>query len=85
MWEWHLGFADGCDNITICDSDMCWRFIVVERCVGRSAMEVVMRGSRVGDGCEVIVVVELFLYWTTVVVVAELVLRWATGVISSVY
>ena len=64
---------------------MCWWFIVVERGVGRSAIEVVMEGSRVSDGCEVCVVVELWLYWTTIVVVADLLLRWATGVISSVY
>ena len=75
MWEWHLGFADGCDNNTICDSDVCWRFIVVERGVGSSAMEVVMGGSRVSDGCEVCVVVELWLYWTTIVVVAEFVVE----------
>ena len=48
-------------------------------------MEIVMGGSSVGDGCEVCVVVELWLYWTTVVVVVDLLLRWATGVISSVY
>ena len=75
LWEWHLGFADGCDNITICDSDVCWRFIIVERGVWRLAMEVVMGGSCVSDGCEVCVVVELWLYWTTIVVVAEFVVE----------
>ena len=85
LWEWHLGSANGCYNVTIGDGDVCWWFIVVERGVGRSAMEVVMGGSRVGDGCEVRVVVELWLLWTTNVVVAELLLGWATGVISSVY
>ena len=48
-------------------------------------MEIVMGGSSVGDGCEVGVVVELWLCWTMVDVVAELLLRWATGVNSSVY
>jgi len=38
-------------------------------------MEVVMGGSRVSDGCEVCVVVELWLYWTTIVVVAEFVVE----------
>ena len=32
---------------------MYWRFIVVERGIGSSAMEVVMGGSSVSDGCEV--------------------------------
>jgi hypothetical protein len=59
LWEWHLGFADGCDSITVCNSDMCWWFIVIERGVGSSAMEVVLGGSSVSDGCEVGVVVEL--------------------------
>ena len=45
----------------------------------------VMGRSRVSNGCEVCVVVELWLCWATIVVVAELLLRWATGVISSVY
>jgi len=38
---------------------MYWRFIVVERGIGSSAMEVVMGVSSVSDGCEVGVVVEL--------------------------
>ena len=48
-------------------------------------MEVVMRGTRVSDGCEVCIVVELWLCLTTIVVVADWMLRWATGGISSVY
>lgn len=48
-------------------------------------MEVVMGGTRVSDGCEVCIVVELWLCLTTIVVVTDLMLRWATGVISSVY
>jgi hypothetical protein len=64
---------------------MCWWCIVVECSVGCTAVEVVMGGTRVSDGCEVCIVVELWLCWTTDVVVADLILRWATGVISSVY
>ena len=85
LWEWHFGFANGCDNITIGNGDLCWWFIVVECGVGSSAMEVVMGGSHIGDGCEVCIVVYLWLYWTTIVVVADLWLMWATGVISGVY
>ena len=85
MWEWYLGSADGCDSFTIGNGDMYWGFIVVESGVGRSTIEVVIVGSRVGYGCEVCVVVELGLCRTTVVVVAHVLLWWATGVISSVY